>query len=136
MGKVNPQDYGSGEQRPKLTPEVLGNKDLAVLTVESVHLDIKTGDGRTSGFLVFKERPEHAYWLNMGGITMLVTRLGDESDDWIGEKVPLVKTRVQNPQTGGKVVKYHVADEEDWDDAIEAAKPKRRGKKRAPAKKK
>jgi hypothetical protein len=129
MPKINPAEYGGqGERKPPLTPPVLGNADAAVLTIANVRADITTGDGRKTALLEFSEQPDYVFWLNKTGIESLVARLGDNTDDWVGERVPLVRVRVNNPATGKMVVKYQVADAEDWDDLLAEVTRRRRGR--------
>ena len=115
MAIVNTNDYGSGEQREKLTPEVLGSPEMAVLTIQEARTGIETGDGRKAALLVFEEYPDHAYWLNKTGISTLVERLGEDDIDWIGQKVPLTRVHASNPTTGGSVVTFHVAPLPEWE---------------------
>ena len=116
MAKVDPNEYGSGEQRAKLTPEVLGSPETVVLTVQEARTGIETGDGRRAALLVFEEHPDYAYWLNKTGISTLVERLGGDDDDWIGRQVPLIRVHASNPTTGGSVETFHVAPITEWDE--------------------
>lgn len=116
MTNVDPNEYGSDEQRAKLTPEVLGSPETVVLTVQEARTGIETSDGRRAAFLVFEEHPDHAYWLNKTGISTLVERLGGDDDDWIGRQVPLVRVHASNPTTGGSVETFHVAPLTEWDE--------------------
>ena len=116
MANVDPNEYGSGEQRAKLTPEVLGSPETVVLTVQEARTGIETGDGRRAALLVFEEHPDYAYWLNKTGISTLVERLGGDDDDWIGRHVPLIRVHASNPTTGGSVETFHVAPLTEWDE--------------------
>ena len=118
MAKVDPNEYGSGEQRAKLTPEVLGSPETAVLTVQEARTGIETVDGRRAALLVFEEQPDHVYWLNKTGISTLVERLGGDDSDWIGRQVPLIRVQASNPSTGGSVVTFHVAPLTEWDELL------------------
>lgn len=118
MANVDPNEYGSGEQRAKLTPEVLGNPETVVLTVQEARTGIETGVGRKAALLVFQEHPEHIYWLNKTGISTLVERLGGDDNDWIGRQVPLRRVHASNPTTGGSVVTFHVAPLTEWDELL------------------
>ena len=121
MAKVNPNEYGSSEHRPKLTPQVLGSPATTVLTVQEVRTQIETADGRKAAYLVFDEYPEHAYWLNRTGISALVERLGGDDSDWIRQRVPLVRVEALNPTTGASVVTFHVAPLVEWGDLLAEA---------------
>lgn len=126
--KINPQEYGGkGERKPPLTPEVLGDADVAVLTISAVRAGIVTADGRKTAVVEFEEKPDYVYWLNKTNLANLVERFGDDTDDWVGERIPLVRVRVNNPSTGRLTTKYHVADPEDWDEILAEAK-RRRGR--------
>lgn len=124
MAKVNPGEHGGGEQRPKLVPAVLDNSDGAVLTIKEARTGVPTGDGRKAALLTFKEVPlddeerEHVLWLNKTDLTILVDKLGDDDEEWVGQRVPVVKVRASNPQTGGYVMKYHIAPADDWDELM------------------
>lgn len=114
MARVNPNEYGGGEQREKLTPEVLGSPERAILTIQESRTGIETADGRKAAYLVFEEYPGHAYWLNRTGISTLVERLGGDDNDWLGHPVPLIRVHTSNPTTGDSVVAFHVAPPRDW----------------------
>ena len=116
MATVNLSEYGSGEYRPKLTPEVLGSPERAVLTILEARTGIETGDGRKAALLVFEEYPDHAYWLNKTGISTLVEQIGGDDSDWIGQRVPLIRVHTSNPTTGNPVVTFHVAPLAEWDE--------------------
>jgi len=118
MARVDPKDYGSGDQREKLTPEVLGSPERAVLAIQEARTGIETVDGRTAAYLVFEEYPDHAYWLNKTGISTLVERLGGDDSDWIGQRVPLLRMNTSNPATGSSVVAFRVAPLREWDELL------------------
>ena len=116
MAKVDLNEYGSSEQRPKLTPQLLGSPATAVLTVQEARTGIETSGGRKAALLVFEEYPDHAYWLNKTGISTLVERLGSDDSEWVGQRVPLVRVHASNPTTGESVETYHVAPLVEWDE--------------------
>ena len=118
MAKVNPNEYGSGEHREKLTPQVMGSPETIVLTVQEARTGIETVDGRKAALLVFDEFPDHAYWLNKTGISTLVERLGGDDNDWVGQRVPLIRVEASNPTTGVSVVTFHVATLIEWDELL------------------
>lgn len=118
MAKVNVNDYGTGELRPKLTPAVLRNAENPVLTVTAARTGIKTGDGRKAALLIFEEHPDYDYWLNRTGIAALVERLGGDDEDWVGHRIPLVRVEASNPTTGANVLTYHVASVGQWDELL------------------
>ena len=122
--KVDPGAH-TGDRRPVLTPEMLEDADSAVLTVSEAETGIDIGD-RVAARLSFKEFPEVDHWLTFTGIKTLIKYFGDDDDDWVGERVPLIRVRVNNPRTGEKVVKLHVADTEDWGAILAEANKKTR----------
>lgn len=135
MAKVNTKTMGGGASRPALTPEDFGGKQQAVLTISAVEVDVKIPDtSRPGGFrqvavLSFEEyqgEDDRALYLNKTQAEFLVAKYGDESDDWIGEQVPLEVVRVNNPKTGKPHKKVYVADPAgDWDAILAAARPRR-----------
>lgn len=126
MAKVNPGEHAGGERRPALTPAVLDGADGAVLTIKEARTGLPTSDGRKAALLVFKETPlddedrEYVLWLNATDLRALVEQIGDDDSDWPGERVPIVRIRANNPQTGGLVTKYHIAPAEDWEDLLKS----------------
>jgi hypothetical protein len=135
MSKVNPKAMGGGASRPALTPEDFAGKSQAVLTISAVETDVKIPDtSRPGGFrlvavLSFEEYQgddDRALYLNKTQAEHLVAKFGDESDDWVGERVPLEVVKVNNPKTGKPHRKVYVADPGDtWDAILDAAKPRR-----------
>ena len=117
VAKVNAQDYS--KQRPKLTPEMVKGAAtvLHIQTVEHLELD-QDGETRPKIILIFEEFPEHAYWLNVTGIKNLIARLGDESDEWEGEAVPMEKVKTTNPQTKKPQDALWIVDPAQWEDYL------------------
>lgn len=139
MAKVDREGHGGGgERKPALGTEQLGGASHAVLTVADARVNIRIGD-RMQSLLEFEEFPEFAYWLNKTGVDNLCEALGDESDEWIGQRVPLELVTTNNPQTGRTVKKYWVPSPDAWEEIFDEydsrrkpkAKPKaKRGRKR------
>lgn len=96
------------ERKPSLVLDTLGGVDAAVLTVARVNADIVMS-GKPRGFIEFEEVPTHVWWFGLEDMRMLATHLGRDTDAWIGQRVPLMKTRVLNPRTEEFVVKYRCA---------------------------
>ena len=136
MVKVDPDAYGGGDRRPNLNPDMLRDADAAVLTIDDAQTGITTGDGRTAAVLEFREFPGYAFWLTKSGVKALVDQLGEDDESWLGAKIPIVRVRVNNPSTGKKVIKYHVADPDDWNDIAAKAKKDTRARKAAESKNK
>lgn len=134
MSKINTKQMGGGASRPSLTPEDFNGKSHAVLTISAVEPEVKIPDpSKPGGFRVvavlsFEEyhgEDDRALYLNKRQAEYLVERLGDETDDWIGERVPLEVVKVNNPNTGKPVQKVYVAEPAEWDGILDAAKPRR-----------
>ena len=120
MGKVDPSRYGSAA--PKLTPDDI--EDAAILTVTafdevSVEDEEVEGGKRTSGNLTFEETGDKVLWLNKGMVETLVEQLGDDSDDWIGQKVPVEAYTATFK--GKKFPKVRVMPSEEWSKAFKEA---------------
>ncbi len=136
MGKVQTTDYG-GPQAPAFTPELLSGADATVITVAECRSGVKVQDRLAYG-IVSEEYPDHIWWANKTSLDRIIERLGDDDDEWIGEAIPLVKVRTQDPSRGGAtVVKYWAAGEDDWDDILkESGRARTRARRpQAPAKK-
>lgn len=125
MAKVDASEFG--KSRPKLLPDDLEG-DVAILTIakfETVDLqDDEAEDGkRRSATLSFEETGDKVLWLNKTQIDALVERLGDESDDWTGKKVPVEK--VVNTFGKNKYPKVVVVgDPDEWDTYLNGGKKK------------
>lgn len=118
MTKINLSDYSSG--RPKLTPEDLDG-DTAILTVEStesvtVGEESSPKDQQEKLLLLFEEFEDRPLWLNVTQIRTLVDRLGDDDENWKGEKVP-VESHVALYR-GQEYPKVRVVPTERWDAAL------------------
>lgn len=127
MAKVNQQDMGEGIAGPSLAPYVLDNADVAVLTIEQAATGVTTKIGRRPGALTFSDAPTdkrdnrpYVLWLVKSDVRTLVAKLGDDTDRWEGQRVPLALVTVQNPETGQDVQKYQVADPDDWADIFKS----------------
>lgn len=146
MGKVNPQDFGKG--RPKIEPDDLDGTS-AVLEVDGYGEEMfddpeSPGGQRKAGYLTFVEFPKQedgsdrrVLWLNVTALRAIIHHYGDDSDDWIGQLVPVEEIRGTFKKTA-----YHkvvvVNPPEKWDDFFEpsAPKPRRRATKKRATKKK
>jgi hypothetical protein len=71
--------------------------------------------------------------VNVTGVRNLCDKLGNDETEWIGKRVPLVKTESKDPRNGGGVVtSLWVAGVAQWDSIVGKAD----GKAKAPAAKK
>lgn len=117
--RVKKEKYGNA--KPKIEQEDLQGGDAAVFTIEAVEEQKVTDDGgeRVSLTLITEELGEKLQWLNQTQIGYLLDKFGDDTDDWIGQKVPLVKT---TSGYGGKTFKkVWVAAPAEWDGIFEEA---------------
>ena len=126
MGKIDFSDYSSS--RPKLTPEDL-ESDTAILTVasvESVTVGEDPKDQQEKLLVLFEEYEDTPLWLNLTQIKVLVERFGSETNDWIGEKVP-VENHVALFR-GQEFPKVRVVPAERWDELL---RPRSRSRSRS-----
>lgn len=120
--KVNKEQFTN--RRPKLEQEHL-DEDAAILTITEVDVinvkdDTAEGGERAAIVLAFEETGEYVLWPNRTGISTLIDHLGDDTDEWVGQKVPVVK--VTETFKGKSFDKVAIAKPEDWDTIL---KPKR-----------
>lgn len=103
MGKVDPNSIGKGGAA-RITQDDL-EEDMAILTVTRYEeRKFKGAEGpETRAALYFEETGELALRLNKTQVGYLVERLGEESDAWVGEKVPIEKTQSEFPMDSGKM---------------------------------
>jgi len=82
---------------------------VTVRKVEKVKLP-KTGD---TWLITFREYPDAALALNKTNLKKLVDLFGDETDEWLKEKVKLIVVMANNPQGGGDVPSLRIK-AKDW----------------------
>lgn len=110
MAKIGSNYFG---ERPKLTPDRLEG-DAAVLTVASV--EAFHASGRDQIVVKFEETGDDALWLNKTMLDALLERLGDDTDGWVGERVPV---EVRNVEYEGKATdKVYIMDADQWDEVL------------------
>lgn len=120
MSKVDKSRYGSA--RPKLTTEDLDGGDFLVLTIATFdEATITTEEGsKITPFLEFRETGDKTHWLNQTQIGYLIEGFGtDESDEWIGQPVPIEKHTAT--YRGTSTVKLWVSPPERWAQLFKAA---------------
>ncbi len=131
MGKVDTSRFSSAA--PKLTPDDI--EEAAILTVsayDEIEVDTDEKDPATgkpvkrlSATLLFEEMGDKVLWLNKGMVEALVEQLGSESDDWVGQRVPVeAYTAVFKNK---KFAKVRVMASEEWDKAFKDAGERRAG---------
>ena len=131
MGRVNEGDFSTA--RPKIEPDDLDGTS-AVLECDGYgeeDFDDPSAPGgvRKSAYLTFVEFPAEGdadmgrvCWLNVTSIRAIIQHYGDESDDWIGQLIPVEEVK-------GTAFKkaYHkvsvVSPPEKWGDFIEGLEP-------------
>ncbi len=119
-----------GTAAPKVTWGDL-EEDVTLVTIadyeEGEVDDAEKEDGvRKTAFLTFDELGDKRLYLNVTQVDFLIEAFGDNSEDWIGKKVPLEKTK----KRFGKVTyeKIWIVPFSEWDDYMET-KPRVRRKK-------
>lgn len=116
-------EQAKSQGRPQLKPDRTGGADLVVATIASVEFRDSQFRKEPQPVLTFKEFPDAELRVGKRGTARLCERLGDETDDWIGERIPLIKSR---EEVGNKTfIVYQVAPTEEWDDLLKAAKRKK-----------
>lgn len=125
-----------GPSRPALKADTIKPDTATVITVadvEKLEVNDNTSESgkRVSLVLQSEEYPDRGFWLNKTGIKTLTEQIGVRPADWIGERIPLVVVRVNNPQSGQPQNSLQVASQAEWDEVLEgfAAAAKRRGRK-------
>lgn len=139
MPKINEKTYGGGASRTALSPEDLGGKKAAVLTISAVDPEVKIPDtSRPNGVRVvcvlsfeeFVGDEDRALYLNKTQVKFLVAQFGDETDDWIGQRMPVEIVKVNDVSTGRPKAKVYVADPQDsWGEILKVSRPRATAKK-------
>jgi hypothetical protein len=111
--KLKKEEY---EGRMLLKPKSKKNPDgasdgdiVTVRKVESVKLP-QTGD---TWMVTFREYPENALALNKTNLKEMVTLFGDETDDWLKEKVQLTIVNANDPHKNKMVESIRIKGK-DW----------------------
>jgi hypothetical protein len=115
------------QKRPGLKAEDIKARraNLTVQTVEQVELDDdNTEDGKRNALAVtFEEFPDKPYWPNGTSIGFLIDELGEDEEEWAGERIPLEKKKTTNPRTKQLQDSLWVAAPEDWAEFLREGKP-------------
>lgn len=126
MAKVTQEQRSSGS--PQLKPTMAGGADLIAVTIAKV--DFKTSQFRKEKqpVLIFEEFPDAEYRCGKRATDRLCEKLGEETDWWVGETIPLVKGR---EEVGNNVyVVYQVPPPDEWKDALKRAGTSKTSKKK------
>jgi hypothetical protein len=118
MTKITREEFGAG--RPKLSPEDLDRPSmvLVIAAAEPIHVeDDDAPDGKRKVLVLrFEETGEKAMYLNKGMIDALLGQFGPETDDWIGQRVPVQRhTAVFR---GAHYPKVRIPPLEEWADLL------------------
>lgn len=111
MAIINRNTFG-GDRKPALKPDHVAG-DATVVTIRRA--DAPKVGGGTRVVLEFDEYPDHAFWLNQTKLDYVMSKLGNDTDKWIGQRVPLEKIMVNNPQSGEDTECLYVAPPQEWD---------------------
>lgn len=118
MAKIERNASGfTRDRKPALLPEHI-NGSATVLTIKEVATPRVGGVQKV--VMVFEEFPHHSYWLNATMTDYMIAVKGDDTDAWVGERVPLEKLNVDNPTTGEPVERLYVMPPREWPDAFAA----------------
>lgn len=133
--RADSEEFKSG--RPKIVQEDIEGGDAVVVTISAVEREkVKGDDGdKTLLVLLTEEFGDKVHRLNASQRKYLIEQLGAETDAWVGERVPLVKTR--KDFAGKTHATVWVAPPELWATIFAAAGlgPKRSPKAAVPAQK-
>jgi len=121
MAKITQDQKGGG--RPQLKPKDCGGADLVVVTITAVEMKGSQFRKGEQPVLTVKEFPEHEYRCGKRSVDALTAKLGDETDDWVGERVPLVKRFEQMAKNqGGDGYVYQVPAADEWNALLKKAR--------------
>lgn len=122
MAKVPGDAQAQG--KPQLKPDRMGNADLIGGTIQSVEFRKSQFRDNPQPVIVFKEYGDMELRVGKRGTSRLVEQFGEETDDWIGEYIPLVKAR---EEVGAKsYVVYQVPPVEEWPGLLKQLKKVRK----------
>lgn len=109
---------GFDEVTPSLKVSDLKGAKGTVVTV--TRAEIKPGQGRKKSLLKLsmKEWPDKCYYPTPTGVSEMMKQLGDDTDNFVGERVPLHVTTTTNPETQQEVEVLHVMPASQWEEAL------------------
>lgn len=119
MAKINKDDYS--KKRPKVTVEDLEGGDAMALTIASVEdSTFDDEDGKKKALvLTFEEAGEKVFYPNQTSLGFIIDEYGDETDEWIGKPLPLMKNT--GTFRGKSFTNLQVPAPELWVDIIEGS---------------
>jgi hypothetical protein len=119
---ANLKNAGFDKIVPSLKASDLKGAEGTIITVRVANVVSNRNQGRNQrkNLLEIKtvEWPDKVYRPNNSGIGELMSQLGDDSDNWIGKKIPLIVEPANNPQTGDEVEALHVAPAAQWKELL------------------
>lgn len=112
--RVDRQKHGGASvNKPKLKPSDTGGADLVVGTIEEVVLVPADGEYRERFKFTFAEFRDRHHYLRAEEVDIMCDAFGENTDEWRGVRVPLLKGTAPNPSEGNKEVPvYRIAPEE------------------------
>lgn len=119
---INMDEFGGS--RPALKADTIKPSTATVITVTDVEkLEVNDSDSesgkRVAIVLQSAEYPDRGFWLNKSGIKTLMEHIGPRPASWIGQQIPLVVVRVNNPKTNTVQQALQVATPAEWDEVLE-----------------
>lgn len=128
---IDMDDFGGS--RLSLKADTIKPATATVITVSDVEKitlqDTEAEGGRRNAIVLQSEEyPDRGFWLNKSGMRTMMEKLGNKPSDWIGQRVPLVVVRTDNPRTNATMQALQVAMLAEWDDVMDQfdGKPARR----------
>lgn len=118
MGKLNRDDYGN--RREKVTQDDLESEVAVVTIVEAEEVDATDSESptgyRKALVLSFEEIPNKVLWPGAKEVHALIDQLGDDTDKWLGRKIPIERATVRF--RGRDYDKVVVAPSAEWEQYI------------------
>lgn len=109
--------------KAQLNPERAGGAETLIVTVTAVEFRDSQFKKEPQPVLSFAEYPDNELRLGKRSTARVCERLGDETDDWVEERIPLVKAREEIGRQS--YVVYQVAPVEEWDVLLKDGKGKK-----------
>lgn len=130
----NLKNAGFDKITPSLKASDLRGADSTVITVKRANVVPNRNPGRNQRKNLLEiqsvEWPEKVLRPNNSGISELMSQLGEETEHWLGKKIPLIVELAMNPQTNEEGEALHVATGAKWKEVLEDADEQPAPKKR------
>lgn len=122
MAKVPQEATATG--KPQLNPKDFGNADVLGGTIESVVFRTSQFRANKQPVITFKEYPDKELRVGKRGTARLIEKFSDDTDDWVGEYIPLIKAR---EEVGAQTyIVYQVPPVEEWPGLLKQLKKVRK----------